>query len=62
MANDFSCQGPIRPGWPRTGGNKENWDTYLHYEIRDPTIMLPQDALIRYRWNETKAVLIDKGN
>jgi hypothetical protein len=62
IANDFACQGPIRPGWPSTGGKKENWDTYLHYEVRDPTIMLPTDALIRYRWNETSAVLIDKGN
>ncbi len=60
VANDFACQGPIRPGWPSTGGRKENWDTYLHYEVRDPTIMLPSDALIRYRWNEFSAVLIDR--
>ncbi len=60
VANDFACQGPIRPGWPSTGGKKENWDTYLHYEVRDPTIMLPSDAVIRYRWNEFNAVLIDR--
>lgn len=62
VANDYACQGPIRPGWPSTGGRKENWDTYLLYEVRDPTIMLPQDAKLRYRWNEFGAVLIDKGS
>ncbi len=62
VANDFSCQGPIKPGWPETGGRQENWDTYLYYEIRDPTIMLPTEAKIRYRWNETSLVLVDRGN
>lgn len=62
VANDFACEGPIRKGWPQIGGKKEAWDTYMHYEVRDPTIMLPQDAVVRYRWNETNAVLIDKGN
>ena len=61
VANDFSCQGPIKPGWPETGGNKENWDTYLYYEIKDPTIMLPMDAKLRYRWNEYHVVLVDRG-
>lgn len=61
VANDYACQGPIRPGWPSTGGRRENWDTYLHYEVRDPTIMLPQDVKLRYRWNEFDAVLIDRG-
>jgi len=61
VANDFSCQGPIRPGWPETGGRKENWDTYLHFEVKDPTIMLPQDAEVRYRWNEFNAIWIDAG-
>lgn len=58
VANDIGCQGPIRPGWPKTGGKKENWDTYIHYEIRDPTIMLPMDTLLRYRWNEFPAILV----
>lgn len=62
VANDYSCQGPIKPGWPETGGQKENWDTYLHYEIRDPTIMLPVEAKLRYRWNEYNVVLVDRGN
>lgn len=62
VANDFSCQGPIKPGWPTTGGKEENWDTYIYYEIRDPTIMLPTDAKIRYRWNETHMILVDRGN
>ena len=61
VANDFSCQGPIKPGWPETGGRKENWDTYLYYEIKDPTIMLPMDAKLRYRWNEYSVVLVDRG-
>lgn len=61
VANDYACQGPVRPGWPSTGGRREAWDTYLHYEIHDPTIMLPQDVKLRYRWNEFDAVLIDRG-
>ena len=61
VANDFSCQGPIRPGWPQTGGREENWDTYLYYEIKDPTIMLPVEAKLRYRWNEYNVVLTDGG-
>lgn len=61
VANDFSCQGPLKPGWPATGGREENWDTYLYFEIKDPTIMLPVDVKLRYRWNEYDAVLVDKG-
>lgn len=61
VANDFDCKGPLRPGWPATGGRRESWDTYLRYEVRDPTIMLPQDVKLRYRWNEFDAVLIDQG-
>jgi hypothetical protein len=61
VANDYTCQGPIRPDWPASGGRKESWDTYLYYEIRDPTIMLPVDAHIRYRWGETPIVLNDHG-
>jgi len=61
VANDFSCQGPIRPGWPYSGGRKENWDTYIYFEIKDPTIMLPVDMLLRYRWNEYHAILVDEG-
>lgn len=61
VANDFSCQGPIKPGWPVTGGREENWETYLYYEIKDPTIMLPMDAKLRYRWNEYNVVLVDRG-
>lgn len=61
VANDFSCQGPIHPGWPQSGGRKEAWDTYVHYEVRDPTIMQPMDARIRFRWNESDAIWIDAG-
>jgi hypothetical protein len=61
VANDYSCQGPIRPGWPESGGRREAWDTYVYYEIRDLTIMLPVDAKIRFRWAEFPAILIDKG-
>jgi len=58
VANDYSCTGPINPGWPDNGGKKETWDTYLNYTVKDPTIMLPVDPEFRYRWNEFKAVLI----
>ena len=58
VANDYSCQGPIRPGWPESGGKKENWDTYAFYEIRDPTIMLPVESKIRFRWNELTSILV----
>ncbi len=61
VANDFSCQGPLKPGWPQSGGREENWDTYLYYEIKDPTIMLPVEAKLRYRWNEYSIVLVDRG-
>jgi hypothetical protein len=61
VANDFTCQGPIHPGWPQTGGRKDAWDTYLYFEVRDPTIMLPMEPLLRYRWNEYSVVLLDHG-
>ena len=62
VGNDFGCQGPITPGWPSNGGKKEAWDTYLYYEVKDPTVMLPVEAKIRYRWNEFFAVLFDQPN
>jgi hypothetical protein len=58
VANDWTCTGPINPGWPENGGKKESWDTYLQYTIKDPTIMLPVDAELRYRWSEFQAVLV----
>lgn len=58
VGNDFNCQGPITPGWPNNGGKKEAWDTFLYYEVKDPTIMLPVEAKIRYRWNEFFGVLL----
>lgn len=58
VANDWSCNGPLNPGWPANGGKKEAWETYLHYEVRDPTIMLPVEAGLRFRWSEFQAVLI----
>ncbi len=61
VANDFTCMGPINPGWPSNGGRKEMWDTYFYFEIRDPTIMLPTESKIRYRWTEFPAVLVDPG-
>ena len=61
VANDYSCQGPITPGWPVTGGRKENWGNYIYYEVRDPTIMLPVEAKLRYRWNDYNIVLVDRG-
>lgn len=61
VANDFTCTGPINPGWPGNGGKKETWDTYVYYEIRDPTIMLPTEVKIRYRWVEFPAVVVDGG-
>lgn len=59
VGNDFSCTGPISPAWPASSARKENWDTYLYYEVRDPTIMLPVEARIRYRWNEFAMVKVE---
>jgi hypothetical protein len=61
VANDFTCTGPINPGWPGNGGKKELWDTYFYFEVRDPTIMLPAEAKVRYRWSEFPAFLVDQG-
>lgn len=61
VANDYSCTGPINPGWPENGGRKESWDTYLRFDVRDPTIMLPVETVLRYRWNEYSAILQDTG-
>lgn len=61
VANDYTCQGPVRPGWPETGGKKDAWDTYLHFEVKDPTIMLPQDASVRFRGGSFSLILIDGG-
>jgi len=58
VANDWTCQGPLNPGWPSNGGKKEAWETYVHYEVKDPTIMLPVEAGLRYRWSEFEAVLV----
>lgn len=58
VANDYTCTGPLNPGFPHNGGKPEMWDTYIYFEIRDPTIMLPVEAKIRYRWNEFHAVLV----
>ena len=60
VAKDFSCEGPMNRGWPENGLRQESWDTYLYYEIRDPTIMLPTEVRVRYRWNEFNAVIIDR--
>ncbi|MEK6579116.1 MAG: hypothetical protein AABZ55_07805 [Bdellovibrionota bacterium] len=61
VANDYTCTGPINPGWPENGGRKDSWETYLYYEIRDPTIMLPVRPRIRFRGNELQAELMDTG-
>ena len=58
VANDYTCTGPLNPGFPQNGGKEQAWDTYLYYEVRDPTIMLPVEIKIRYRWNEFNAVLV----
>lgn len=58
VANDWTCQGPLNPGWPGNGGKKEAWETYIHYDVKDPTIMLPVEAGLRYRWSEFEAVLV----
>ena len=61
VANDFSCTGPLNPGFPENGGKKEMWDSFLSYTVRDLTIMLPTDATLRYRWNEFGAIIVDHG-
>ena len=62
VANDYTCVGPINPAWPNNNGKKETWDTYISYEIKDPTIMLPVEAKIRFRGVEFPAILIDSGS
>lgn len=59
VANDFSCTGPINPGFPGKGDKEEAWDTYLYFEINDPTTMLPVEAKIRYKWNEFRSVFVE---
>lgn len=61
VANDYTCTGPINPGWPSNGLKQETWDTYVYYEIKDPTIMLPTEVKVRYRWEERPLILVDKG-
>ena len=61
VANDFACKGPKSPGFPSNGSKEEAWDTYLYFEVRDPTIMLPAEVKVRFRWNEWHAVLVDEG-
>lgn len=61
VANDYTCTGPINPGWPSNGLKKETWDTYFYFEIRDPTVMLPTEVRVRQRWVEFPAFLIDAG-
>jgi hypothetical protein len=61
VANDYTCTGPINPNWPKDGGKKETWDTYVYYEIRDPTIMLPTELKIRYRWSEFRGTILQGG-
>ena len=58
VANDYTCTGPINPTWPSGGGKQEMWDTYVRFDVRDPTIMLPVDARLRYRWNEFSAIFV----
>ena len=62
VANDFSCDGPINQGFPSNGGKQELWDSYIYFEVRDPTIMLPMNVKLRYRWNEYESVLVDPGH
>lgn len=57
VVGNYTCTGPINPGWPANGGKKELWDTYIHYKIKDPTIMLPTETVLRLRWNEYNAYL-----
>ncbi len=62
VANDFSCTGPINPGWPENGLKKEMWDTYIEILIKDLTIYRPAEATLRYRWNETKMITKEIGS
>jgi len=61
VANDYTCTGPINPQWPQSSGRRETWETYLYFEVRDPTIMLPAEIKLRYRWNEFPAIVSDAG-
>ncbi len=57
VANDFTCTGPINPGYPGNGGRREHWDTYLYYEIWDPSTMFPKEGKLRYKFEEFEATL-----
>jgi hypothetical protein len=61
VANDYQCMGPKRNDY-RGGGRlrDEAWETYVYYEVHDPTIMLPMEAHLRIRWNELAAVWVKK--
>lgn len=61
VVNDFACMGPINPGWPENGGKKETWETYVYYEVHDPTIMLPIKTKLHYRGLEFPAIVMDEG-
>jgi hypothetical protein len=61
VANDFSCTGPINPGWPGNGQRKELWDTYVEILIKDFTLYKPAEAKLRYRWNESRMIVKDVG-
>jgi hypothetical protein len=58
VVNDYTCVGPLNPGFPQNGGKPQTWDTYVYYEVKDPTIMLPVEAHLRYRWNEFPSTLV----
>jgi hypothetical protein len=58
VANDWTCTGPMNPDYPKFSPRKDAWDTYLHYDVRDETIMLPSEVGLRYHWNEFDAQLV----
>ena len=60
VANDFDCEGPINRGFPSNGGREEAWDSYMFYMVKDPTIMMPVESKLRYRWNEFETVFFDR--
>lgn len=59
VANDFSCTGPVNPLWPIFSSRRETWETYLTYEVRDPTIMLPVMPTLVLRDNRYRATWVE---
>jgi hypothetical protein len=60
VANDYSCTGPLNQD-PSLGPVGPTWDTFLYYEVRDPSTMFPINARLHYRGNNFAVTRLDTG-